>query len=232
MANLDVDASQEDQFEIFEDELNRLSKIIDKKTTGQLFNAKNSFIWFAAFHKFTRYGVDDLRFKDFLVAFQNNLHSRTFEEYDNDSFDTYENNRSTKDKKVVLAKLDMIDKLMNEFLHINENEPDTEETENITTEEFISKVVDMPIEKVKEDIDFYEESLKDLEDNTIRDGSKLLESDNHLSLLAMIAYSYKNDIDLDEWMEDFAANNNMYIKDQAKNFLHMVQSCNKYQCRN
>lgn len=228
---LNENATQK-EFEIFEDELNRLSKIIDKKTTGQLFNAKNSFIWFAAFHKFTRYGVDDLRFKDFLVAFQNNLHRRTFEEYDNDSFDTYENNRSTKDKKVVLAKLDMIDKLMNEFLHINENESDKEETENITTEEFISKVVDMPIEKVKEDIDFYEESLKDLEDNTIRDGSKLLESDNHLSLLAMIAYSYKNDIDLDEWMEDFAANNDMYIKDQAKNFLHMVQSCNKYQCRN
>ena len=52
--------------------------------------------------------------------------------------------------------------------------------------------------------------LKDLENNTIRDGSKLLDVANRLSLLAMVAYSYKNDVDLDDWLEDYAANNNMY----------------------
>lgn len=226
---LNENATQK-EFEIFESELDRLSKIIDKKTTGKLFNSKNSFIWFAAFHKFTRYGVYDSRFKDFLIAFQNNLHSKTFEEYDNDSFDTYENNKSTKDKKVVLAKLDMLDKLMREYLHIDEVEL-SEETEIITPETFVSDIVDMPIETVKEEMDFYEETLDGLENNTIRDGSKLLDVANRLSLLAMVAYSYKNDIDLDDWLEEYAANNNTYFIDQRKNFIHMVNDLTAYNTR-
>ena len=220
---LNENATQK-EFEIFESELDRLSKIIDKKTTGKLFNSKNSFIWFAAFHKFTRYGVDDSKFKDFLIAFQNDLHSKTFEEYDNDSFDTYENNKSTKDKKVVLAKLDILDKLMREYLHI-------EEIENVTPESFVAEMVDMPVETVKEEMDLYEDSLKDLENNTIRDGSKLLEIANRLSLLAMVAYSYKNDVDLDDWLEEYAANNNTYFMDQRKNYSHMINDFRQYQKR-
>ena len=220
---LNENATQK-EFEIFESELDRLSKIIDKKTTGKLFNSKNSFIWFAAFHKFTRYGVDDSKFKDFLIAFQNDLHSKTFEEYDNDSFDTYENNKSTKDKKVVLAKLDILDKLMREYLHI-------EEIENVTPESFVAEMVDMPVETVKEEMDLYEDSLKDLENNTIRDGSKLLEVANRLSLLAMVAYSYKNDVDLDDWLEEYAANNNTYFMDQRKNYSHMINDFRQYQKR-
>ena len=226
---LNENATQK-EFEIFESELDRLSKIIDKKTTGKLFNSKNSFIWFAAFHKFTIYGVEDSKFKDFLIAFQNDLHSKTFEEYDNDSFDTYENNKSTKDKKVVLAKLDMLDKLMREYIHIDEVEL-SEETETITPETFVSDMVDMPVEKVKEEMECYEETLDCLENNTIRDGSKLLEMDNRISLLAMVAYSYKNDVDLDDWMEDYAASNNTYFMDQRKNYSHMINDFKQYQKR-
>ena len=226
---LNENATQK-EFEIFESELDRLSKIIDKKTTGKLFNSKNSFIWFAAFHKFTRYRVDDSKFKDFLTAFQNSLHSKAFEEYDNDSFDTYENNKSTKDKKVVLAKLDMLDKLMREYLHI-ENEVTSEEPEVVIPEFFISEMVDMPLEKIKEDIDCYEETLDGLEVSTIRDGSKLLDVANRLSLLAMVAYSYKNDVDLDDWLEEYAANNNTYFMDQRKNYSHMVNDFRQYQKR-
>ena len=226
---LNENATQK-EFEIFESELDRLSKIIDKKTTGKLFNSKNSFIWFAAFHKFTRYGVDDSKFKDFLIAFQNDLHSKTFEEYDNNSFDTYENNKSTKDKKVVLAKLDILDKLMREYLHIDEVEL-SEETETITPETFVSDMVDMPAEKVKEEMDLYEETLDGLENNTIRDGSKLLDTANRLSLLAMVAYSYKNDVDLDDWLEEYASKHNTYNPNQKNNFLNMVDDFKQYQKR-
>ena len=226
---LNENATQK-EFEIFESELDRLCKIIDKKTTGKLFNSKNSFIWFAAFHKFTRYGVEDSKFKDFLIAFQNDLHSKTFEEYDNNSFDTYENNKSTKDKKVVLAKLDILDKLMREYLHIDEVEF-SEETETITPETFVSDMVDMPVDTVKEEMDLYEETLDVLENNTIRDGSKLLDTANRLSLLAMVAYSYKNDVDLDDWLEAYAAKNNTYHVDQSKNYSHMVNDFKQYQKR-
>ena len=73
--------------------------------------------------------------------------------------------------------------------------------------------------------------LKDLENNTIRDGSKLLDVANRLSLLAMVAYSYKNDVDLDDWLEEYAANNNTYFMDQRKNYSHMLSDFRQYQKR-
>ena len=73
--------------------------------------------------------------------------------------------------------------------------------------------------------------LKDLENNTIRDGSKLLEIANRLSLLAMVAYSYKHDVDLDGWVEEEAENKNTYFIDQRKNYSHMVNDFKQYQKR-
>lgn len=122
------DNATNEEFEIFESELNRLYKIINQDTVGQLFNSKNSFIWFAAFHKFTEFGIEDIRFADFLEEFQRTLHSKIFTEYENESFDTYDANKGTKDKKVVNAKLDMIEQLMKEYLHITDITEDKNET--------------------------------------------------------------------------------------------------------
>ena len=78
---------------------------------------------------------------------------------------------------------------------------------------------------------YMEICLKDLENNTIKDGSKLLDIANRMSLLAMIAFSYKHDVDLDEWLADYATNNNTYFVDQRKNYLHMVNDFKQYQKR-
>ena len=222
---LNENATQK-EFEIFESELDRLSKIIDKKTTGKLFNSKNSFIWFAAFHKFTRYGVDDSKFKDFLIAFQNDLHSKTFEEYDNDSFDTYENNKSTKDKKVVLAKLDMLDKLMKEYLHIEESEND--EFEESSVLDFVKDNVnpDTTEEDIEEYEEFYEDDLKIEVDNS----SKLLEESNTKSMLALVAYVMNSNIKLNtfkKWLVDFFDQNNTYKINQTENYIYMRNSLQK-----
>ena len=222
---LNENATQK-EFEIFESELDRLSKIIDKKTTGKLFNSKNSFIWFAAFHKFTRYGVNDSKFKDFLIAFQNDLHSKTFEEYDNDSFDTYENNKSTKDKKVVLAKLDILDKLMREYLHIEEIEID--EFEESSVLDFVKNNVnpDTTEEDIEEYEEFYEDDLKIEVDNS----SKLLEESNTKSMLALVAYVMNSNIKLNafkKWLVDFFAQNNTYKTNQTENYIYMRNSLQK-----
>ena len=222
---LNENATQK-EFEIFESELDRLSKIIDKKTTGKLFNSKNSFIWFAAFHKFTRYGVDDSKFKDFLIAFQNDLHSKTFEEYDNDSFDTYENNKSTKDKKVVLAKLDILDKLMREYLNIEETEND--EFEESSVLDFVKNNVnpDTTEEDIEEYEEFYEDDLKIEVDNS----SKLLEESNTKSMLALIAYVMNSNIKLNafkKWLVDFFDQNNTYKTNQTENYIYMRNSLQK-----
>ena len=115
---------------------------------------------------------------------------------------------------------------MKEYLHIEDKEE-----ENITTEEFISKVVDMPVETVKEEMEVYKEDLEELQSNTIRDGSKLLNVENQLSLLAMVAYAYKNDLILDDWLEDYASKNNTYYVDQSKNFHFMLKYLTEYNKR-
>ena len=212
----------DEQFKKLNDNITRLENIVTDDTKS-LFNAKDSFIWFALFDKFTQTGFDDVEFGRFLNAFVNGLRNK---EVDGKQFDRVDDTGSTKDKANIVTKLHILETLMNEFLHIN-----NEEETNTIPEEFVSEMVELPIEEVKEDIDLYEESLKDLENNTIRDGSKLLDVANRLSLLAMVAYSYKNDVDLDDWLEDYAAKNNTYYMDQHKNYSHMLNDFKQYQKR-
>ena len=190
--------------------------------TKVLFNSRDSFIWFALFDKFTQTGFDDKDFGRFLTAFVDGLRDK---DIDGKQFDRVDDTGSTKDKANIVAKLHILETLMNEYLHINKEETHT------TPEEFVAEMVDMPAEKVKEEMDLYEEILKDLKNNTIRDGSKLLDVSNQLSLLAMVVYSYKNDIDLDDWLEEYAANNNTYFMDQRKNYSHMINDFKQYQKR-
>ena len=213
------DNATEEQFEKLNNNIARLENIVTDDTK-LLFNAKDSFIWFALFDKFTQIGLNDVEFGKFLNAFVTGLRSKAV---DGKQFDRVDDTGSTKDKSVITDKLHILETLMNEYLHINNEETHT------TLEEFVSEMVELPIEEVKEEMDLYEESLKDLEKNTIRDGSKLLEVANRLSLLAMVVYSYKNDVDLDDWLEEYAANNNTYFIDQRKNYSHMVNDFALYQ---
>jgi len=209
-----------DQFEKLNNNIVRLENIVTDNTK-LLFNARDSFIWFALFDKFTQTGFDDVEFGRFLNAFVNGLRDK---EVDGKQFDRVDDTGSTKDKANIVAKLHILETLMREFLHI-------EETENVTPESFVAEMVDMPVETVKEELNCYEETLDGLENNTIRDGSKLLDVANRLSLLAMVAYSYKNDVDLDDWLEEYAANNNTYFMDQRKNYSHMINDFRQYQKR-
>ena len=210
--------ASEDQFNKLDSNLERLENIITKETKT-LFNSKDCFIWLTLFEKFTQFGLDDAKFGEFLNAFVDGLKDKPV---DGKLFYTADEKGSTKDKSVVVDKLHILETLMKEFLHIEAP---------VTPESFIAEMVDMPVETIKEEMECYEETLDGLEDNTIRDGSKLLDVANRLSLSAMVAYSYKNDVDLDDWLEDYAAKNNMYYPDQRKNYLHMLKSLTAFNQR-
>ena len=212
------DNASKDEFDKLLDNIGRLNNVITN-TTKTLFNSKDCFIWLTLFEKFTQYGLDDAKFGEFLDAFVGGLKDKPV---DGKLFYTADEKGSTKDKSVIVDKLHILETLMKEFLHIEET---------VTPESFISEMVDMPVETIKEEMECYEETLDGLEDNTIRDGSKLLDIANRLSLLAMVAYSYKNDVDLDDWLEEYAANNNTYFVDQRKNYSHMINDFRQYQKR-
>ena len=212
------DNASKDEFDKLLDNIGRLNNVITN-TTKTLFNSKDCFIWLTLFDKFTQYGLDDAKFGEFLDAFVGGLRNKSV---DGKTFDTADEKGSTKDKSVIVDKLHILETLMKEFLHIGEP---------VTPESFISEMVDMPVEIIKEEMDCYEETLDGLEDNTIRDGSKLLDVANRLSLLAMVAYSYKNDVNLDDWLEEYARNNNTYNINQKQNYFQMLNNLKQYQRR-
>lgn len=212
------------EFDVFENELNRLSKIVDQDTVGQLFNSKNSFIWFAVFHKFTEFGIEDTRFIDFLEEFQKTLHNKTFDEYENKSFDTYDDGKGTKDKKVVMVKLDMLTKLMIDFLHINvsETENNTIENEDESALSFVQKNVDEST--TEEDVELY----SDMIDDCVKIDSPVYQK-CQMALIALMAYACKNekDQDFESWVNTYEDVNSFAVS-QKVNYTYMRRSFDKY----
>ncbi|MCI8327280.1 MAG: hypothetical protein HFI37_05830, partial [Lachnospiraceae bacterium] len=76
--------------------------------------------------------------------------------------------------------------------------------------------------------EYYSETLDELEKRNVNVGSKLLEEKNRPSLLAMVAYSYKEDLDLDEWFAWYVQENSTYMADQKKNYLYMKKDFEKF----
>lgn len=213
----------EGEFEKFEENLHRLELII-KKDIKDIFNKKDSFVFLTLFDKFTGLGMKDIKFAEFLRAFQNELrHVKRNEK--GLLFDEIDKNSGTKDKQVILDKLDMLESLLLEFLRM-----DNQRICDSSVERFIAENLDMNIEIVKFDMDFYRESLSELLEKTVRIDSKLRNAQNRPSLLAMMVYSYQQDRDLDEWMADYAKKNNTYFADQKQNYLYMKRDFAQY-CR-
>lgn len=165
------DNATNEQYDELNNNLNRLSKIINMNTNGQLFNAKNSFIWLTSFHEFLKFKLPDIKFAEFLDEFGKTLHNVTFEEYNNESFDSYDTNRSTKDKKVVFHKLDMIIKLMKKYFGIEENVVSAEDTTKATETEVIEKVVDntdnVSEKETSEDEETSEDIVKKIDNDSV-----------------------------------------------------------------
>ena len=218
---IDENATDEEFYELNSD-LNRLEIALgeNNKDLMDMFTPTNTPMWLAVFHEFITYDIEDSRFVDFLKAYKNGLNEK---EVDGVSMKDFKD-MQTKKKATITGKIELLVKLMKEYLHIEDAKP-------LSDVEFISQNVDIPIADVIEDIQLYMDTLDELEEDHIRVGSKLLHNENRQSMLAIVAYAYKNDIDLEEWMEEYASNNNTYFVDQKKNYLHMVEDVTAYNKR-
>lgn len=208
--------SGKQEFDRLNENLNRLEAVCGDGIPP-VFTSRDSFIWLTLFDRFTAWGVEDRRFTEFADFF---CRGRMAEEKINGvAFGEVAGNRSTKDKFVVEKKLEILEGLLKEFLQIgcaDERYVDQNEAES-----FIAEMLHLKAEEIHEDMDFYRESLDDLTGRTIKDGSRLLEEGNRLSLLAMVVYSYREDVDLDGWLAGYAGRNQAYYADQKRNFLRM-----------
>lgn len=225
------DYGTEEEFDVLERNIDRLGEIITEDIRD-IFDKKDSFIFLTLFDRFTKSGVEDNRFAAFLREFKKNYRGAVR----NDRgllYDEIKQNNSTKAKQVVIDKLELLEKMMSEFLRtkpVTEKQTVSDGTGRKTDDHasFIANALKVELNEVIERMDIYSEDLDSLAEKTIRDGSKILEAENRSSLLAMVAYSYENDVDLDEWLEQYAMKNNRYIKDQMKNFLCMKEDFRKY----
>lgn len=104
-------------FENIEDSIIRLEDIITGcDEIGELFNAKNTFLWLAVFEKFKKFGLEDSNFKDFLVVFIDSLHNKVINGV---SFDSLDTGKNTKDKSILIKKIDHLTYLMEQFFYNN-----------------------------------------------------------------------------------------------------------------
>lgn len=207
----------DEQFKKLNDNITRLENIVTDDTKS-LFNAKDSFIWFALFDKFTQTGFDDVEFGRFLNAFVNGLRDN---EVDGKQFDRVDDTGSTKDKANIVAKLHILETLMKEYLHINK-----EDLDEVSVLDFVKENVNP--DATDEDVEFYSEMLDDITLEVDND-TKLLDEHNRPSLVALVGYACQNEIDdkLVEWIKSFFANNAMYILNQRENFTYMKNSLQK-----
>ncbi len=206
---INENASME-EFGTLESLMSRLEDIMTEDLYG-IFTSKDSFIWFTLFHRFTQLGYDDGRFAEFLTYFKETTEDIGTEEL----YGLKKENSSNKDKGVILKKLDKLEAMMYKYLGKVKIRMDEERAASIL--EFVREQVSASV--TMEDIKQYTEILEALAQNTGK--PEFWEGADMPSMAALVAWSFENDIDLDEWIVDFCARNETYISDQTENLRYM-----------
>lgn len=214
--------SSDKEFEKLGDNLTRL-EMVSTVETQKVFTAKDSYIWFTLFDKFTELDVPDVKFAEFIEAFNGGLKSK---EVDGVAFEFADKGKGTKDKSVILSKLHILETLMYEFLDINDND-----LEEIDVLEFLNETVSADI--TEEDVEFYEENLNAWSVG-IKEDSYINSVRNRPSMIAIAGYITNMDDDapddeiLINWFADFGRRNDSYIRNQKENFEYMKKDLENY----
>lgn len=204
------------EFETLNSNLQHLENIVTEDLKD-IFTSKDAFVWLTLYDRFTHLGLEDSRFIEFLRAFKAGLNRK---EINGVNFVTVDKNRSTKDKSVISEKLNILEILMLDFLHIGRDN-----SGDVKPLDFIKENVKTGA--TQEDIEFYEDMLSDWTIE-VDNSSKLLSEANHLSMLGIVAYAIEKEIDLVDWMIKFFQCNDTYIHDQKENYLHMRKDLEQF----
>lgn len=222
-----------------EEEINNIGSLfqeledISESKYATFFNTKNTCVFIAVYNEFKKLGLPIENFAAFLDGLEDKLANvkcgisietkkgihKTWAEIDEQA--------NTKDTKIIKGKIEFLVALMKKFFGIT----DEDETEN--TEESLLNFLHMNVNKdiKNEDILAYEEDLEELTLN-VDNNSKLLEKENHKSLIGVIAYGYINDITIDDWFVEFFKSHNSYLKDQDMNLKNMINNLNVWFANN
>lgn len=222
----------EQQFLKLNSHFNRLELALgdDNKDLKSLLTPTTMPMWIAVFDKFTTYNIEDSRFVDFLRAYNTELKDK---EVDGVSMADFKD-QQTKKKATITGKIDLLVKLMNEFLHINITETSSTEVENNNTEEnaednteesvlsFVQENANPNV--TDEDINLYTDMVEDcvkIDDPVYKECG--------MALVALMAYACQNDKDQDfeRWIENYR-NKSEFSPSQKVNYTYMKRSFDNF----
>lgn len=222
----------EQQFLKLNSHFNRLELALgeDNKDLKLLLTPTTMPMWIAVFDKFTTYNMDDSNFVDFLNAYNTELKDK---EIDGVSMADFKD-QQTKKKATITGKIDLLVKLMNEFLHIDTTETNSTEVENNNTEEneqdnpeettlsFVQENANPNV--TDEDISLYTDMVEDcvkIDDPVYKECG--------MALVALMAYACQNDKDQDfeRWIENYR-NKSEFSPSQKVNYTYMKRSFDNF----
>ena len=207
----------ETEFNVLENVIDRLESIVTQQHYS-IFNSRDSFIWFTLFYKFSKMGCDDERFADFLTYF-----IETIDGVHMNEFCGIDKKESTKDRSVIVRKLDKLEDMMCAFLEIPIIKIDEDRISSIL--EFVHEHVTPSA--TLEDIEQYAEVLQTFAQK-IGHTSSLWKDNNIPSLISIVAWSFEHDIDLDNWFVDYCSRTDSYLDDQLINFETMRKDLEQF----
>ena len=202
----------------------------NKNLSEALFTPTTMPMWIAVFDKFTTYNMEDSRFVDFLNAYNTELKDK---EIDGVSMADFKD-QQTKKKATITGKIDLLVKLMNEFLHIDTTETSSTEVENDNTEEneqdnpkettlsFVQENANP--DATEEDIEFY----RDMVEDCVKVDEPLYQQCER-AVIAIMAYACmkEQDEEFEKWIQKYKNKTN-FSPSQKTNFTYMKNSFDKY----
>lgn len=212
--------SETEQFTYLKNHLDNLTKTIGDNSLKELFTTGNTHIWLAVYDKFTKLGLEDSKFVNFMNKFKEDLHSEDLSEFIKNIYKS----KNTRDKRVVSNKIDGLYTLMCEYLGVSK-----EDTKKIDCVSFVKENVETNMED--DDIKSYIELFKEDLSIEIDNNSKLMDEHNLPSMVATIIHSVEigmNTRQLKEWLIDFFNRNNTYILNQKENYRAMANDMDNF----
>ena len=222
----------EQQFLKLNSHFNRLELALgdDNKDLKPLLTPTTMPMWIAVFDKFTTYNMDDSNFVDFLNAYNTELKDK---EIDGVSMADFKD-QQTKKKATITGKIDLLVKLMNEFLHIDTTETNNTEVENDNTEEneqdnpeettlsFVQENANP--DATEEDIEFY----RDMVEDCIKVDEPVYQQCER-AVIAIMAYACtkEQDEEFEKWIQKYKNQTN-FSPSQKTNFTYMKNSFDNF----
>lgn len=205
-----------DEFEQVNEYGNRIAKVCGNKFQN-VFVFKDILCWIATFHNFTKFGIEDGKFAEFINALVNELHGKVVGEW---SYDMLDKESGTSDKKIIQAKIDTYTTLMMNYLQID-SETVIKNSEE-TTLSFVQENANP--DATEEDIEFY----RDMVEDCVRVDEPVYQQCER-AVIAIMAYACmkEQDEEFEKWIQKYKNQTN-FSPSQKTNFTYMKNSFDKY----